>query len=399
MRLAFVADAQSPNTRSFLGPFVEQGHDVHLLSLHHVDSFLDGVTTHFLSSRPLLPKSLYITRWPSVRRWIRRIEPDLVVAYRVTGNGLLATLAGWRPLVVIPTGTDVLGLEGRPRTLRRVVKYVLKKADGILCWAPHMARAALEIRGTRHVYASPGPWNSEAPGLPVAADMQSLEEEKATLLLIQPRGIDRAAFLRRAEPRPQERQVVTLVTTRALKPTYGHEQIVRAMMHLGGSQPRLRLVLAGDGPDAPRLRELAGNLGVVDQIDFLGSIPHDEIPQILREASFYVSLIDHDGVSASMLEAMSVGLYPIVRDCDAARVWIRDGWNGSLVMDDKPETVARLIQRLTATPDLREETVNRNWRLVEDQADLSTNSRRIADWFQEVVACRSRPSRKGRKIA
>jgi glycosyltransferase involved in cell wall biosynthesis len=399
MRLAFVADAQSPNTRSFLGAFVEQGHEVHLLSLHHTDSVLDGVTTHFLSTRPLLPKSLYITRWPTVRRWIHQIDPDLVVAYRVTGNGLLAALAGGRPLIVVPTGTDVLGLNDRSATLRRIVRYVLRKADGVLCWAPHMARAVLELRGMRGIYASSGPWTTGFSELPVAEETGYPHGSRPTLLLIQPRGIDRRLFAARPEPRPSERRVITLVTTRALKSTYGHEQMVRAMMHLQGSQPRLRLVLTGGGPDAARLRELASNLGVADQIDFLGPVPHHEIPQTLAEGSFYVSLIDHDGVSASMLEAMSVGLYPIVRDCDAARVWIRDGWNGSLVKDDHPEPVARLIRRLTVSSDLREETVMRNWNLIEERADLTKNTLRIADWFQEVLACHNRPSRSGRKVA
>jgi glycosyltransferase involved in cell wall biosynthesis len=322
-----------------------------------------------------------------------------VVAYRVTGNGLLAALAGRRPLIVVPTGSDVLGLENRPAALKRIVRYVLRKADGILCWAPHLARAVLELRGTRGVYASPSHWSAELPQLPVAEEIGLQDEARPTLLLIQPRGIDRSSFAPRPKPRPSERQVVTLVTTRALKPTYGHEQMVRAMMHLQGSQPRLRLVLAGDGPDAARLRELASDLGVVDQIDFLGSIPHDQISGRLAEGSFYVSLIDHDGVSASMLEAMSVGLYPIVGDCDAARVWIRDGWNGTLVRENRPEPVARLIRRLTVSPELREETVRRNWLLVEERADLKGNSRRIADWFQEVQACHDRPCRGGRKIA
>jgi glycosyltransferase involved in cell wall biosynthesis len=262
-----------------------------------------------------------------------------------------------------------------------------------------MARAVLELRGTRGIYASPGPWNANFPQLPVAEEAHFSEESWPALLLIQPRGIDRRIFAARPEPRPSERRVVTLVTTRALKPTYGHEQMVRAMMHLQGSQPRFRLVLAGGGPDAARLGELADNLGVADQIDFPGRIPHHEILERLARGSFYVSLIDHDGVSASLLEAMSVGLYPIVGDCDAARVWIRDGWNGTVISDGHPEPVARLIRRLTVSSDLREETVRRNWHLVEERADLTRNSRRIADWFQKVRACHSRPSRRVRKIA
>ncbi|MBU1701513.1 MAG: glycosyltransferase family 4 protein [Candidatus Eisenbacteria bacterium] len=398
MRIAFLADAQSPNTRSFLTPLVEQGHDIYLLSLHHIQDPMEGVTTHFLSHSPLLPKPLYITRWPQVRRWLREINPDLVVAYRITGNGLLAALSNWHPLVVVPTGTDILGLEKRPPALRKIVRYVLRKADGILCWAPHMAHAALQLRGTRSLALSPSPWNEGVQELDPLLPSGSADSKTGTrLLLIQPRGVNREFFKARPYPNEEDGEVV-LVTTRSLKRSYRHELMIRAMSFLKDTRPRLRLDLAGGGADGPRLWELARSLGV-DNVNFLGSISHAEIPRILSKGSIYVSLIDHDGVSASLLEAMSVGLYPVVGDSDAARVWIREGWNGSLVGGDDPESIAQMIRKLAADISFRREVVERNWGLAEERADLARNSHRISEWFGEVVACHRRASNVGRKIA
>ena len=396
MRIAFIADAQSPNTASFVQSMAALGHEIHLLSLHHLPKGPEGVTTHFLSTKNLLPKALYMTRWPNVRRWMREIEPDLAVAYRVTGNGLLGALSGVRPLVVVPTGTDILGLEGRSNGLRRMVRYVLRRADGILCWAPHMARAVLASRGAAGIVLSSGSWTSDLKEIADEGSASNGNSGRQCLLLVQPRGVDRSRFGPRAVPIPSEERGVTLITTRSLKFQYGHEPLIRAIMLLQRHHPPIRLVLAGGGRDSARLWELASSLGVLDNVDFLGPVPHAEIPRLLSRGSIYASLIDHDGVSASMLEAMSVGLYPVVGDSDAARLWIRDGWNGSLVKGDDPEGVARAVGSLAADPDRRREAVRRNWSLIEERADLAFNSRRIGEWFGEVVESH-RMSREGRK--
>jgi glycosyltransferase involved in cell wall biosynthesis len=399
MRLLFVADAQSPNTAAFLEPLAAAGHEVHLLSLHATDSPPQGVEVHFLSRQRLLPKGLYLTRWPQVSRWVRRIRPDLLVAYRVTGNGLLAAMARWRPLVVVPTGTDVLGLERRSPALRQTVRYVLRRADGILCWGPHMARAALALRGTRGIVASSSPWNAELPGLPTEEQPGSEDPDRAARLLIQPRGVDRASFAPRPYPPESERREVRLVTTRSLKRPYGHELMIRALIHLKGLRPRIRLVLAGAGPDGARLWHLASDLGVLDQVDFLGAVDRCEIPKILAEGSLYVSLIDHDGVSASLLEAMAVGLYPVVGDSEAARMWIRQRWNGTLLATRRAEEVAAEIRRLVLRPEERGEAVRRNWSLVEERADRAKNMARILEWLGHLAQRHRFHRERGRRIA
>jgi glycosyltransferase involved in cell wall biosynthesis len=174
--------------------------------------------------------------------------------------------------------------------------------------------------------------------------------------------------------------------------------MIRTLALLKDNRPALRFHIAGDGADRSRLEELARALRV-ENVNFLGAVPHAGIPRILGDASIYVSLIDHDGVSASLLEAMSVGLYPVVGDSDAARVWIRDGWNGSLVRGGDPEAIAPIIRKVAADSEHRREVVERNWGLAEERADLARNSHRISEWLGEVVACHRRASGKGRKIA
>jgi glycosyltransferase involved in cell wall biosynthesis len=124
-----------------------------------------------------------------------------------------------------------------------------------------------------------------------------------------------------------------------------------------------------------------------------------EIPKILAEGSLYVSLIDHDGVSASLLEAMAVGLYPVVGDSEAARMWIRQRWNGTLLATRRAEEVAAEIRRLVLRPEERGEAVRRNWSLVEERADRAKNMARILEWLGHLAQRHRFHRERGRRIA
>jgi len=61
-----------------------------------------------------------------------------------------------------------------------------------------------------------------------------------------------------------------------------------ASLHRAGLEPTLTLV--GDGPELPAIRRLAGEHGVLERIDFVGRIPHIEVPPILQEADICIDV-------------------------------------------------------------------------------------------------------------
>jgi glycosyltransferase involved in cell wall biosynthesis len=58
-----------------------------------------------------------------------------------------------------------------------------------------------------------------------------------------------------------------------------------------GLEPTLRLV--GDGPEMARIKRLAHAQGVVDRIDFMGHVAHEEVPAVLRDADICVDVAPH----------------------------------------------------------------------------------------------------------
>src|SRR5204863_7768121 len=95
-----------------------------------------------------------------------------------------------------------------------------------------------------------------------------------------------------------------------------------------------------------------------------------ELPGILANSDLYISLIETDGVSASLLEAMATGILPIVPDHPANRFWITPGENGILLTDLSPRSIAESIVSASKDWSLRRRAWEQNVKTVQNRADL-----------------------------
>lgn len=76
--------------------------------------------------------------------------------------------------------------------------------------------------------------------------------------------------------------------------------------------PECKVLIIGDGPDRASLENLAKEMGVSDNIQFLGQIK--EVPKMVSRAKIFVLTSRWEGVSIAMLEAMCMGVVPVVSD-------------------------------------------------------------------------------------
>src|SRR5207344_1149147 len=74
------------------------------LEVHAVDyetpSLGDGSIRQYLLSSPVSGKMRYLISGLRLREVMREIQPDILVAYRVTSYGFAAAASGFHPLVV-----------------------------------------------------------------------------------------------------------------------------------------------------------------------------------------------------------------------------------------------------------------------------------------------------------
>lgn len=357
MKMCFLADAEAVNTRSWVDFFADSlGHDVHVVSINRVGELSPRVTLHHLGdttgtlcARGKLDLLRYAGR---VRRLVRGLDPDIVVGYRVASYGYLGARTGVRPLAVAAQGQYIV-VPNRSLPKRYFARTALRRADVINSWAPHVTRRLMDL----------------------GADPDKI--------ITCPRGIDLARFPRvdaRAERAP------AVVSTRGLHFHYRVDRIVEGLAIASREGVELDGVVAGDGEAAGQLAAMSESLGLNGRVRFLGNVANAELSGHLGGSMIYASAVPSDGVSASLLEAMARGCFPIVRDNDANRNWITDGENGLLVQHDCAAAYAAAFVRAARDEELRERAAELNRAIVEDRGDMSKNLRTIEAAYESVVS-------------
>lgn len=288
-----------------------------------------------------------------IRKTIRKEQPDMVIAERTTSYGFLAAVCGLHPVAIAQQGRTDLWPE-------HSILMPLKR------WLQHKAFAAADL-----IHA----WG---PVMTVSMRAAGVDMNKVMVL---PKGIDIRQFTFRDTTDGPVRAIVT----RSLLPEYRHDVILQAFFLLHQKGLDFTLTIVGDGCRRKKLEELSESLGLSEKVHFTGRIPNTELPALLADANFYVSMPITEGVSASLFEAMAAGCYPVVTDLPGNSSWIANGENGQLVPADHPEALAQQIAWAIRRPELRKKAVAGNRAFVERHADYTVNMKTIADRYHRLI--------------
>lgn len=127
------------------------------------------------------------------------------------------------------------------------------------------------------------------------------------------------------------------------------ETLLRAVWILIKEYPDFRLKLVGDGAERPKLEALARDLKLEQNVEFLGE--RDDIPDLLRQAGFFVSSSTTEGISLTILEAMAVGLPVVTTNVGGNPEIVVEGGTGRLVSPRSPDELALAMRQMLADRD------------------------------------------------
>ena len=105
---------------------------------------------------------------------------------------------------------------------------------------------------------------------------------------------------------------------------------------------KVKLIIIGSGPEENNLRNLA--LSVKADVEFLGQLDSSSTLKAMRLAKYFVQVSDYEGLSFSLLEAMSLGLIPIVSNVPGNTSVISHLVNGVVINPNENELVDALNQ-------------------------------------------------------
>jgi glycosyltransferase involved in cell wall biosynthesis len=172
--------------------------------------------------------------------------------------------------------------------------------------------------------------------------------------------IDTAPFIYRQ--RSPLRPVV--MTNRILEPLYNVECILLAFKRVLERYPDATLTIAHDGPSRPALEKYAASLGLRNY-QFIGSVPHQEIPKLYDRSEIYVTTPNIDCMPGSLLECFAAGLPIVSTNAGGIPYIVTDEETGLLVSLNDDQAVAQNIFRLLEDPALVERLASNGRREVE----------------------------------
>lgn len=148
-------------------------------------------------------------------------------------------------------------------------------------------------------------------------------------------GVDTSKF----EPNKQNTEDFTFITVGRLEKVKGYDILLKSFKHLP-----YKLLIVGDGPERKVLERIVEDNDLSNRVDFLGE--RRDIPKLLNEADAYICSSHSEGLSYSILEAMSCGLPIVATDVGANRLLVQD--NGILVQPNNTRHLKKAMLDITS---------------------------------------------------
>lgn len=347
-RILYFTRNYTPHDHRFLSKLAETDHHIFYLQLER--------RGHVLEDRPL-PSQVEILRWKGglnpvdlrdgprllidLRRVLREVQPDIVQAGPIQRSAFLVALSGYRPLVSMSWGYDLIRDAKRNSFWRWATRYTLRRSAVMIGDCNTIRQLAISF------------------GMP--------DQRIVTF----PWGVDLQHFT--PGPEPGSRQTFTLLSTRGWEPIYGVDVIAEAFVLAARQRPELRLVMLGNGSQAGMLRQIFQRGGIQEQVHFPGQVRQSDLPRIYHASDLYLSASYSDGTSISLLEALACGRPALVSDIPGNREWVTPGENGWWFSDGDARQLAGAIltavEQRNKLPDM-----SRAARLIaEERADWHKN--------------------------
>jgi glycosyltransferase involved in cell wall biosynthesis len=118
------------------------------------------------------------------------------------------------------------------------------------------------------------------------------------------------------------------ISPRSHENLYRIDLVVKVFNNFYKNNPKSRLLLLGEGSKTNSIIRLVNKLSLHEAVNVVGRVSEKEYKKYLKKSDFYISATEVDGSSVSLLQAMALGVIPIVSDIPANSQWIKENITG-----------------------------------------------------------------------
>ena len=375
MRILYFSRDYTTHDHRFLSGLAKTEHQVAFLQLER--------RGHVLEDRPI-PSKIRLIPWVGgqspatilagpklligLRKVIQEFKPDLIQAGPIQRCAFLVALSGFKPLVTMSWGYDLLHDIHKGWGWDMATRYTFKRSAAMVGDCATIRNLAIKY-GMAPERIVTFPWGANIKKYTPAPT--------STIPTLRKRfGWDENTFV--------------LLSVRSWAPIYGVDDLARAFTKVAHKYPELRLLMLGNGPLANSIHRIFQQGGVIEKVHFPGQVPQSKLPDFYRAADLYISTSHSDGTSISLLEALASGTPVLLSDIPGNREWVpsptQDGKVGWLFEDGDVASLSNGILQAIENREQLSFMARAARQLAEARGDWSKNFPKLLKAYEVALS-------------
>ena len=170
----------------------------------------------------------------------------------------------------------------------------------------------------------------------------------------------------------------------------GMSILIRAYSQIHPSHPNIKLVLAGNSVDVPAQKQLVRDLGIEEDVLFIGRLSRDEIPEFITNADV-LCLASPKSARASATMPCKVGEYMctgnpvVVTGQGEIFKYLFDGKNAYLAEPDSVDSFADKLEYVLNNPQEAEQVGRNGIATAVQEFGSEAQAKRIVAFFETLI--------------
>lgn len=369
MRIFLLADGGSPHTIKWAKSLAKSGHSIFIYGLSSFNPEIYSKEPNiqavsFGMNAPVIragngsfKKLRYLTSILQVKKCIREFKPDIVHVHFVTSYGLLASLLSVPKLYMSVWGADVYDFPLKSLVHRRVLEFILSKADALFSTSHVMAKQASQFT------------DKKISVVPFGIDLEKFAPTLPVKRIFEP-------------------DQIIIGTVKSLEEKYGVVDLVDAFALLKKKMPEapLKLLIVGKGSQEQLLKKMVSDHGIENDVFFTGWINVEDVPGYHNQIDIAVfpSTLDSESFGVAVVEASACEKPVIVSRKGGLVEVVDENVTGLVVPAHNAEALSLAIEKLVKDPELRVKLGKAGRERVKKLYNWENNLSQMISYYQGV---------------
>ena len=362
MRILYFSLGYCTHDYRFLKSISEGGHDVFFVQLEGNRRTVEDRPVPENVQQVIWKGGRESFRWSNLakltfdfRRLVKEIKPDLIHAGPIQTCAFIAVLSGFRPILTMSWGFDLMDDIHKNKWWEWVTRYTLKRSTF---------------------------FTSDAN---VTRDMAVKYGMDAKKTIVFPWGVDLEHFSPSTDHWSLNTDHFTLFCNRSWETRYGVDVLARAFVKVAQQNENVGLILLNGGSLGAQIRQILQSGGVLERVTFGGQISQTDLPNWYHMADVYISPSHVDGSSVSLMEALACGMPCLVSDSPANKEWVVENENGWLFRDGDADHLAEKILAAISQREKLPGIGRASRRSAEMRADWKKNAEVLMNVYRSLI--------------